>query len=162
MAEQMQAFERGAETSSSSSSAAGSARASSWTSALDLAAAFALAVVAALGFAFLGEGSALRLALTLPILFFVPGYLLIETVAGRAHGLQSRLVRGLVAIGVSPAIVGLLALSTALLPGGFRAATIVVVVTVTCFVLAGVAVWRRWAGSSSFEQTHDAEHRASA
>lgn len=115
----------------------------SWSGGLDLLACTALVALACLAAVALPEGSALRLALALPALFFAPGYLLAEAAAGPAKAASSRAVRPLLAIGMSPAIVGLLALATAGLPGGFRAGSIVLLFAVVCFGLAGAALWRR-------------------
>ncbi|HEX2065559.1 MAG TPA: DUF1616 domain-containing protein [Candidatus Thermoplasmatota archaeon] len=110
--------------------------------ALDLAVAAGLAVVAALLATGLPAGSTLRAAAALPILLLVPGYLLIEaTVTSTARG--QRALHALVGLGVSPPLVALLALATALLPGGFRSGTIIGLVTLACLALAAVAAWRR-------------------
>lgn len=110
---------------------------------IDLVACCGLVIVAVLAFAMMPAGSVLRLALALPFLLFVPGYLLIEAVAGPARPRSSRAVRCALALGVSPPLVGLLALATALVPGGFTAAPIVAILTVSCLGLAGAALWRR-------------------
>ncbi len=109
---------------------------------LDLALPCVAAGLAALAL-LLPDGSGLRMALALPLLLFVPGHLLIAAVAPWPATARRRLVRACVAVGVSPPIVGLLALSTTLLPGGFRASSIVAVVTAACLALAGAAAWRR-------------------
>jgi uncharacterized membrane protein len=57
-------------------------------------------------------------------------------------------VRALATIGLSPAVVGLAALATALVPGGFRPANIIASVTFTCLGLAAIAVWRRQQAAS--------------
>ncbi len=110
---------------------------------LDLIAACIVAALAGLAFMTMPGGSPLRVALALAVLFFVPGYLLIEAVAQPAVSRQRRVVRAWIAIGVSPAVVGLLALATVALPGGFRPASIVATLTVACVGLAGVGIWRR-------------------
>jgi uncharacterized membrane protein len=114
-----------------------------WVANLDLAACAGLVLLAAVAFLFLPEGSSLRLALGLGVLFFAPGYLLIEASAGPAPSRSSRAARLGLAIGASPALVGVLALATAVLPEGFRPVPIVVLLVVASFVLAGAAVWRR-------------------
>jgi uncharacterized membrane protein len=109
---------------------------------LDLAAASGLAVLAALLSGSLPGGSLLRAAVTLPILLVVPGYLLVEASVGSSRPGQ-RGLHALIGLGVSPPLVGLLALLTVLLPSGFSASAIVATVTVACLALAGVAMWRR-------------------
>lgn len=110
---------------------------------IDLIAACVLALLAGLAYLLLPGGSILRVALALSVLFFAPGYLLIEATARQATEKSQRLVRAWIAVGVSPAIVGLLALATVALPGGFRPASIVGTVTVACFALGGIALGRR-------------------
>lgn len=114
-----------------------------WARSWDLVACSALVAAACAAFAGLAEGTALRFALALPVLFFAPGYLLIEAVAGPAKAAGGRAVRALVAIGVSPALVGLLALATAVLPAGFRPTPIVVLLAVASGALALAGAWRR-------------------
>lgn len=115
----------------------------SWAGGLDVLTCAALAGLACLAALMLPEGSVLRLVLGISVLFFVPGYLLIEAAAGPVRSASSRARRSLLAIGMSPATVGLLALATAGLPGGFRAGPIVLLFAVACFGLAGAALWRR-------------------
>ncbi len=110
---------------------------------LDLLAAAALALLAGLAFLALPAGSPLRVALTLPVLFFVPGYLLIEAATESAVSRQRRMVRAWISIGVSPVVVALLALATVVLPGGFKPASIVATITLACLALAGIAMTRR-------------------
>lgn len=112
-------------------------------SGLDLLAACIVALLAGLAYLALPAGSALRVALACSVLFFVPGYLLIEAVTEPTASRSRRIVRAWIAIGVSPVLVGLLALATAVLPGGFRATSIVATVTLACLALGGVAFWRR-------------------
>lgn len=85
----------------------------------------------------------LRMGLALAVLFFVPGHLLLAAATRVPTRAGQRPARALVALGVSPALVGVLALATSLTPWGFRPASIVAVVTAACFVLAGVAAYRR-------------------
>lgn len=110
---------------------------------VDLAVAVALVAVAAFA-RLLPEENALRLLLTLPVLLFVPGYLLIQMFATVPRDARDRVVQGLVALGASLPVVGLLALSTAMVPGGFKPTPIVVVVTGACVAFAVVAYLRRW------------------
>lgn len=112
----------------------------------DVALAAALALAAAIAFALLPGGGALRVALVVPVLLVVPGYLLIQALVVPPASGRRRALHSLLAVGVSPGVVGLLALSTALVPGGFRPVPIVVVVTVACLVLAAVALYRRSLG----------------
>ncbi|HUR63720.1 MAG TPA: DUF1616 domain-containing protein [Candidatus Thermoplasmatota archaeon] len=108
----------------------------------DLAAAALLALLGALVATSLPAGSTLRAAATLPILLVVPGYLLIEaTVTSKGKG--QRGLHALLGIGVSPPLVALLALATAIVPGGFHAPAIIALVTLACLALAAVAALRR-------------------
>lgn len=109
----------------------------------DLLVAVALVVVAALA-RLMPEENTLRLLLTLPVLLFVPGYLLIQMFVPLARSGHDRTVQALVALGASLPVVGLLALSTAVVPGGFRPTPIVVVTTGACILFAVVAYLRRW------------------
>lgn len=109
---------------------------------VDLGIPCAVAVLAAVAM-WMPAGSASRVALALAMLFFVPGHLLIAAFTRPPTMAGQRPMRALVALGVSPPLVGLLALSTSLLPGGFRPVAIVTVVTLACLVLAGVAAFRR-------------------
>lgn len=115
----------------------------SWTGDLDLWACVALVGLACLAATTLPDGSVLRLAIALLALLVAPGYLLIEAAAGPARSAAARLRRSALAIGASPGLFGLVALATAGLPGGFRPASIVLLVGVTCLGLAGAALWRR-------------------
>lgn len=101
-----------------------------------------LAVLAAIVAFTLPAGDPARFALTLPVLLIAPGYLLIQAFIPDATG-RTRLVHGLLSIGVSPAVVGLLALSTALIPGGFGATSIIAAVTLWCLIMASIAMLRR-------------------
>lgn len=109
----------------------------------DLLIAAPLAVLAALLASLLPAGNPVRIVLTLTILLTVPGYLLLQAIFVPARPIRSRAIQALLGIGVSPVIVGLLALSTALLVGGFGATAIIVTVTLTCLALALVAFVRR-------------------
>jgi uncharacterized membrane protein len=115
----------------------------SWLGMADLAVAAAVAALAGVAQMSLPGGSWLRVVPALLLLFFVPGYLLIEAVVGPAADLRARLVRCAWAVGVSPPVVALLALATALAPHGFKPAAIVLSVTVACLGLAAAALWRR-------------------
>lgn len=103
----------------------------------------ALALGGALAFASLPDGSPLRVLLAAGVLFFAPGYLLLQALPIPHTSRWSRATHAFLAIGISPAIVGLLALGTAMVPGGFRPGPIVAVVTLACLGFAGVAWYRR-------------------
>lgn len=121
----------------------GGRRSLAWATSWDLLACCLLVAAACAAFAGLAEGSPLRMAAALPVLFFAPGYLLIEAVAGPVKEKAQHAVRAIVAIGVSPGIVGLLALAAAVLPAGFHAAPIVLLLAVACGVMAAAGLWRR-------------------
>lgn len=110
---------------------------------LDLVAAVLWAALAGAAFLLLPDGSILRVILAVGVLFLVPGYLVIEAVAGIASSPHQRSVRALVAFGVSPPIVGLLALATAIIPGAFKPLPIVATITVACVIFAAFAMLRR-------------------
>ncbi len=126
---------------------------------LDVVVVGALAVLAAIVAFTLPAGDPTRFALTLPVLLVAPGYLLIQAFIPAATT-QARLVHGLLSIGVSPAVVGLLALSTALIPGGFSATSIIAVVTLWCLLMAAVAVLRRTGRPMSPTATAQVAHSA--
>lgn len=112
---------------------------------LDLLAAAVVALGAAL-VASMGAASdgPLRLVLAGAVVFFIPGYLLLEAVlpAGRP-GAGPVAFRMACAVGLSPAIVALAALATALVPGAFTPPMIVAVVSAVCIGFAALAVVRR-------------------
>lgn len=110
---------------------------------LDIVIAAALVVIAAFATAILPEGSIARIVMVLPVLFFAPGYLLLQALPIPIFSSWSRTVHGFLAIGISPAIVGLLALSTSLVPGGFKPVPIITVVTLVSLALAAAALYRR-------------------
>lgn len=118
----------------------------------DLFLATTVAAAAALAWAALPGGSLPRVALATAVLFFVPGFLLIQAVLRAATTRRQRRARAAAAVGISPPIVGLLALSTAMLPGGFRPASIVLVLLVACLAFAGVAAWRRQAAAAALRR----------
>jgi uncharacterized membrane protein len=103
----------------------------------------------------LAEGDLARVVLTLPVLLWAPGYLLMQAMLVPARDARRRAVHAVAAVGVSPAVVGLLALATAILPGGFRPAVIVSVVTLACVALAATAYYRRatWTPEPADAQT---------
>lgn len=109
---------------------------------LDLSGSTILVVLGAFAALSLPEGP-LRLLLTLPVLLFAPGYLLLQAFVvpparGAAVGWQC-----LASLGISPAVVGLLALSTAIVEGGFRVGAIVLMTTIGSLGLAAAALVRR-------------------
>lgn len=106
-----------------------------------LVAMVAIGAAAAVAF-MLPDGSTVRWALALPIVLIAPGYLLLQAIFVPAQTVASRLIHALVSLGVSPAIVGLAALSTAPF-GAFREGVIVAVVTGTCLVFGMIALVRR-------------------
>lgn len=85
----------------------------------------------------------LRLAATLPVLLFAPGYLLLQAVVVPPARGASLLRQALACLGISPAVVGLLALATAIVAGGFTAGAIVATVTVGSLAFAAIALQRR-------------------
>lgn len=91
----------------------------------------------------LPEGDTLRLVVAAPIVLVVPGYLVLQSVFVPARPARQRLIHALFAVGLSPVVLGLLALTTALVPGGFRTGPIMATVTVACLALAGLAGYRR-------------------
>lgn len=111
--------------------------------AADVVLAAAAATAAAFAAALLPPGSALRVLLAWPLLLVVPGFLLLQALVVPVAVGRRRFSHALVAVGISPALVGLLALATALVPGGFRPLSIVSVVTGACLLLAAVALVRR-------------------
>lgn len=130
---------------------AGSAARWPWA---DVVAAAAVAVGAA--FTSTLPGGLARLAFGAAMLLFVPGYLLLQAFAVPAPSGRARLWQALGALGVSPAVVGLLALSTSIVQGGFRLGAIVVVVTVGCLGFATAALVRRRALAHAADGASDA------
>lgn len=114
-----------------------------------VAAMVALVAVAAIAF-MIPQGSTVRWALALPVLLIAPGYLLLQAIFTPAQPASTRLVHALVSLGISPALVGLLALSTALF-GAFREGPIIVVVTGACLVIGVIGLVRRGFGAPSPE-----------
>lgn len=110
----------------------------------DVVAATGLVLVAALAAVVLADGSTLRPVVALPILMVAPGYLLLQALLVPARSPTERGRHLLVSLGLSPAVLGLLALATAVVPGGFRPLPIAATVTLGCLAFAGVALRRRW------------------
>lgn len=112
--------------------------------AADLLIAVILTIAGAASVWFLPAGTAVRIALVAPVLLFTPGYLLLQAVVLPGTHL-SRPVHASLAVGTSVGVVGLLALSTAFLPGGFRPDTIVATVSAVSLAFAAIANYRRTA-----------------
>jgi hypothetical protein len=128
---------------------------------LDVVAASALAVVAAAASSNLDPGP-LRLALTLPMLLFVPGYLLLQAFVVPAATGAARGWQALASFGISPALVGMFALLTAVVEGGFRLGAIVVLSLLGCLALGAAALVRRRALAQSLPKGTEAPKAASA
>lgn len=101
-----------------------------------------LATMAAWAATALPPGELVRVLLTLPVILFVPGYLALQAVVGMPRERDQRR-QAMAALGLSPAIVGLVALATALAPGGFKLVVIANAILATCILLAAGAVARR-------------------
>lgn len=111
----------------------------------DVLIAMVLVLVGTFAALVLPEGNTPRLLLALPVLFFAPGYLLIQAALGRRSTRTARGWHAALAVGVSPGVIGLLALVTAIVPGGFRMTPIILTVTVGSVALALLALYRRTA-----------------
>lgn len=105
-----------------------------------LAALLALAAAAATA---LPPGSTLRIALAMPVLFLVPGYLLMQALVVPAAPWRQRGIHLLMGLGLSPVVTALAALATSFVSGAFRPGVLVAVVTLVSLLLAGVATFRR-------------------
>lgn len=118
----------------------------------DLLLAAAAPVLAALLMVLVPDGNVVRIALAGAVVFLAPGYLLLEATApaGGAgeRGREARPWRLAMALGLSPAVVALVALAAALVPGGFRPLPIAGAVALVCVALAAVALRRRRAAGS--------------
>lgn len=113
---------------------------------LDLVAALAVTVLAGLIAAIDAGGPALgvRGLLGALVVFFVPGYLLMEVLfPPRDPRSPPKALRLVMALGLSPPLVALLALSTALVHGGFRPQAIIAVIALACMALGAAAMARR-------------------
>ncbi|HLE46947.1 MAG TPA: DUF1616 domain-containing protein [Candidatus Thermoplasmatota archaeon] len=109
----------------------------------DLLVVVLLTILGAAAVWFLPPGNVLRILLAASVLLFAPGYLLIEAAVVPGGRGQGRLVHGAMAIGASIGLVGVLALGTALVPGGFRPEPMVAVVTAASLTCAALANFRR-------------------
>lgn len=83
-------------------------------------------------------GGGFTIWLTLLILTFAPGYLLIQSIRPRPNAWHLAIGAGL-----SIPIIGLFALAAALIPGGFYAGAIVAATTTGTLLLAALAFRRR-------------------
>lgn len=110
---------------------------------MDLVFALLLIVAGGLAVGYLPEASPARIALASVVLLVIPGFLLIQAFTVPAAPARRRVLHGLLGLGVSPAVVTLAALSTALFDNGFKPASIVAAVTAVCVALAAVAFFRR-------------------
>ncbi len=129
-------------------------------SSVDIVAAAALALLAALLAFVVPDGAAFRIYVTLAILLTVPGYLLVQTVVVPTRRPRTRAIHLLLGVGVSPVVVGLAALSTAVVDGGFKPVPIVMMVTITCLSLAMIAFIRRSLHEDTPAQTTTAPQAA--
>ncbi|HUR25613.1 MAG TPA: DUF1616 domain-containing protein [Candidatus Thermoplasmatota archaeon] len=109
---------------------------------LDVAIASGLVVLAFVAATSLPAGS-LRLALVLPMLLFAPGYLLLQAFVVPAAPRAARTWQGLASLGISPAVLGLLALATSIVQGGFRLDAILLLATIGSLAFAATALVRR-------------------
>ncbi|MHB8634762.1 MAG: DUF1616 domain-containing protein [Thermoplasmatota archaeon] len=109
----------------------------------DLGAAVAVMLLACVLVFALPSGNALRALVTLAVILVVPGYLLLVSLLPDARPGRESWWTGVFAFGLSPPLVGLLALGTTLVHGGFRPPVITLVVTGATVVLAAVAAVRR-------------------
>lgn len=123
----------------------------------DILIAMVLVLVGTFAALVLPEGNTPRLLLALPVLFFAPGYLLIQAALGHRSTRSARGWHAALAVGVSPPVIGILALLTAAVPGGFRMTPIILSVTVGSVGLALLALYRR----TAFQATPAAQNRKS-
>lgn len=119
-----------------------------------LAAVLGLAAVAA---AFTLPPGTLRLALVLPMLLFVPGYLLLQAFVVPAATGERRGWQALASLGISPAVLGLLSLLTSVVQGGFRIGAILALTAFGCFAMAAAALVRRRALSRETPSTQPSD-----
>lgn len=102
-----------------------------------------LVVLAAAVALTLPTSSTMRAVLTLPVLFVAPGYLLLQSILVPARRPRRRLLHAVLGLGISPPLLGLMALSTIVLPGTFTPNAIIAAVTLGCLALGSLAVFRR-------------------
>jgi hypothetical protein len=108
----------------------------------DLAVAAAACIAAAAATMWMPAGLP-RAILAFSVLAIAPGYLLIQAVLVPARPVADRLGHCAYALGVSPAYLGLVALTTVFSPNGFRPKAIVAVTLVASLALAAAALARR-------------------
>jgi hypothetical protein len=106
----------------------------------------------------------LRLALVLPMLLFAPGYLLLQAFVVPAATGSRRGWQALAALGISPAVLGLLALLTSVVQGGFREDAILALTALgsLAFGMAGLVRRRSLARASSSPKPADSPQAATA
>lgn len=122
---------------------------------LDVAGASVLILLGAFA-AFNLPAGPLRMALALPVLLFAPGYLLLQAlVVPPARG-TALMWQCFASVGISPAVVGLLALSTSIVEGGFKLGAIVVLVTIGSLAFTAGALVRRRSLARSVGQSRSA------
>lgn len=117
---------------------------------MDLVLGSAIAIAAGLAAIYHPDRLVLRGVLTVPALLVVPGYLLLQAILPSIDAAPTRTQQGVLALGISPALVGLVALSTAVTPWGFHRTPIILGVMLTSLGLAGTVLYRRvfWVSSS--------------
>lgn len=91
----------------------------------------------------LPAGSTMRAVLTLPVLLVAPGYLLLQTILVPVRPPPRRLLHAVLGLGISPPLLGLMALSTTVVPGTFTPDALIAAVTLGCLALGTLAVFRR-------------------
>lgn len=128
---------------------------------LDIALAGSLGIAATAAAVSLPPGT-LRTVLALPMILFVPGYLLLQAFVVPAVNGRARLWQALASLGISPAALGILALSTSIVQGGFQLGAILAVTTLGCLAFAATAVLRRRALAHAASQPADAPQGATA
>lgn len=114
-----------------------------WDRSLDLCLAAALTILAPLLATLLPEASPVRWTIVLTFLLLVPGYLFIQALVVQAPPRRFEILHPVFAIGISPAVIGLLALSTTMVPNGYRPSTVFVIIIGACVILTVVAFIRR-------------------
>lgn len=108
----------------------------------DVAVALALGAVS-VGAAVSMEAGLARTLLALPMLLFVPGYLLLQAFVVPAATGPGRGWQVLASLGISPAVVGLLSLMTSIVDGGFRLGAILALTAFGTLAFGVAALVRR-------------------
>lgn len=101
-------------------------------------------ILSEFAFRILPEGSLVRLALVVPVLFFAPGYLLLQACLVPARPVANRVIHAVFSTILSPSLIAVLALMAALVPGAFKPGIIVFIVTVASLLCATIALLRRY------------------